>query len=89
MYIGQSLRHFNDLNKPIQTERFPIMCGILGEIRFDSQTPKLQQASDILTPRGSDGAGLLQMKNIAWALNLCIILHCLNHFILHQIYPLC
>ncbi len=46
------------------------MCGILGEIRFDSQTPnldKLQQASDILTPRGPDGAGLFQMKNVAFA----------------------
>lgn len=46
------------------------MCGILGEIRFDSQTPniiKLQQASDILTPRGPDGSGLFQMKNVAFA----------------------
>jgi len=46
------------------------MCGILGEIRFDSQSPnlqKLQSACDILAPRGPDGSGLFQMKNVAFA----------------------
>jgi asparagine synthase (glutamine-hydrolysing) len=46
------------------------MCGILGEIRFDQQSPNLtslQQAADILAPRGPDGAGLFSMQNIALA----------------------
>lgn len=46
------------------------MCGILGEIRFDQQSPdlqSLQRAADVLAPRGPDGAGLFSMHNVALA----------------------
>jgi asparagine synthase (glutamine-hydrolysing) len=46
------------------------MCGICGEIRFDSSLPRvetLQAMSEVLVPRGPDGGGLFQMNGLAAA----------------------
>jgi asparagine synthase (glutamine-hydrolysing) len=44
------------------------MCGICGEIRFDNRFPSsaaVQRMTDVMVPRGPDGAGLFQMNRLA------------------------
>lgn len=44
------------------------MCGICGELSFSERTPSmsvLQRMTDVLSPRGPDGAGLFQMNRLA------------------------
>jgi asparagine synthase (glutamine-hydrolysing) len=44
------------------------MCGICGEIRFDNRFPSsaaVQRMTDVMAPRGPDGAGLFQMNQLA------------------------
>jgi asparagine synthase (glutamine-hydrolysing) len=46
------------------------MCGICGEIRFDSSQPPvetLQKMQSVLTPRGPDAGGVFQMNRLATA----------------------
>jgi asparagine synthase (glutamine-hydrolysing) len=47
--------------------RHPIMCGILGEIRFDgtdADLSALEKMARVMKPRGPDGEGIIRRNNI-------------------------